>query len=276
MSVATLWPPAPLRRPLATVRDRQPLWWRVALGFAALAVAFLLFVNFDVRTLNGVSVWIKPFKFALSLAVYFTTLAWFAPLLPPGHLATRSGRWLARLPVYCAVLEIVYIALQAGRGEPSHFNVATPLYSALYSLMGAGAVVLVTVCLWLGVTILRRHGMRDPYAFAVGIGLVLTFVLGGGFGGYLGSHMSHWVGGTSSDANGTWLFNWSRDGGDLRVAHFFGMHAMQLLPLLAGLLPRRLPRLPGIGLVGLAAVAYTIFTIWVFIEALRGEPFIAA
>ena len=103
----------------------------------------------------------------------------------------------------------------------------------MYSLMGAGAVAMVSICLWMGVrdpAASRHHEIRTRWRSASGS--MLTFVLGGGFGGYLGGQTSHWVGGTQSDANGVWLMNWSRDGGDLRVAHFFGMHAMQVLPLI--------------------------------------------
>ncbi len=255
-------------------KQRHPLWMATAVGFAALMVACAVFSLFDERTFNGVSVWSKPFKFSLSLAVYFATLAWFAPLLPNGYLEARKGRWLTLVPIACAVFEMVYIVLQAGRGEASHFNNNSVFYSVMYGFMGAGAVALVSICLWMGVVILRRSGAESPYAFAVGVGLVLTFLLGGGFGGYLGEHMSHWVGGTQSDANGVWLMKWSRDGGDLRVAHFFGMHAMQVLPLLTAALPDRTPHRVAIGFVIVAATLYSAGATATFIQALHGVPFL--
>ena len=45
----------------------------------------------DDRLFNGVSVWSKPFKFALSLAVYFATLLVFSRYLPIGYLGTKWG-----------------------------------------------------------------------------------------------------------------------------------------------------------------------------------------
>jgi hypothetical protein len=253
---------------------RHTVWWRTALVMAALLAVSAVAASFDERLLNGVSVWAKPIKFALSLAVYFGTLVCFAPLMPHGYFATTKGRWMTWVPVICALLEMLYILFQASRGEASHFNTSTPFHAAMYSLMGAGAVALVFICLWMGVVVLRQHGLRNPYAYAVGLGLVLTFTLGGGFGGYLGGHMGHWVGGTASDANGLWLLRWSRDGGDLRVAHFFGMHAMQVLPLVAAALPGKLSRPAAIAIISGVAAAYALATTATFVQAVLGQPFI--
>jgi hypothetical protein len=253
--------------------QRNPIWWRAAFAFAILAAVCALAALLDDRTFNGVSVWSKPLKFCLSIVVYFATLAWFTPLLPNGYLEARKGRWLAGLPVWCAIFEIAYIALQASRAQASHFNLTSPLYATLYSLMGLGAIVMVSICLWMGVVILRSRGTTSPYAFAVGLGLIIAFLLGGGFGGYMGNHMSHWVGGTQSDTNGLWPMNWSRDGGDLRVAHFFGMHAMQVLPAIGALLNRVSWHL-AIGGVICAAILYAAGTIFTFVQALHGTPFL--
>jgi hypothetical protein len=248
------------------------LWWQAAFVFAVLMIVSGVFGSFDDRTLNGVSVWVKPFKFSLSIAVYFATLAWFVPLLPNGFIESRKGRWMTMLPIVCAAFEILYIALQASRGEASHFNFTSPLHSAMYSLMGFGAIVMVAVCSWMGLLVLRTHS-RDPYAVAVGAGLVLTFVLGGGFGGYMGQHMSHWVGGTQNDTAGLWLMKWSCDGGDLRVAHFFGIHAMQVLPMFEALLPRAWSARTAIVVVVGAAGVYAAATTFTFVQAIHGLPF---
>jgi hypothetical protein len=110
---------------------------------------------------------------------------------------------------------------------------------------------------------------------AIVIGLGLTFFLGGGFGSYLGGHPGHWVGGVNHAGNGIWLFKWARDGGDLRVAHFFGLHAMQVMPLFALLLPKRLPRAAGIAAVISFALVYTAFSCFTFYQAIQGQPLIA-
>ncbi len=254
--------------------QRHLAWWRTTLLFVGLTLVFGILAVSDDRTFNGVSTWAKPLKFALSIAVYFATLAWFAPLMPNGYFEARKGWWLTNLPIVCAVLEIVYIALQAGRGEASHYNNTSVLHSYLYSLMGFGAATLVVVGVWMATVIAKRFGARDAYALAVVIGLWMTLVLGGGFGGYMAAQTGHWVGGTETDAGGWWLMKWARDGGDLRVAHFFGMHAMQLLPFVGWLAGRSMSRRGAIALVVAVAGLYAAFTTFTFMQALAGRPFV--
>jgi hypothetical protein len=247
-------------------------WGFVYLALTALTLGFGFL---DDRLINGVSVWNKPFKFCLSLSVYFFTLCWFAPLLGPGWFDRLQGRVLTTVPIVCGALEIGYIILQAGLGEASHFNTDTPFHAAAYSLMGLGAVILVSVCAWLGLAILLKHRRAlTPYVFAVGLSLVLTALLGGGFGAYLGGQGAHWVGGVPTDAGGSILFNWSRDGGDLRVAHFFGMHAMQVIPLAGWLIGRWSGNSGGVLAVAAVAAAYSALTIATFLQALGGRPFL--
>jgi hypothetical protein len=243
---------------LEAFAQRHLAWWRTTLVFVGLTLVFGILAVSDDRTFNGVSTWAKPLKFALSLAVYFATLAWFAPLMPNGYFEARKGRWLTNLPIVCAVLEIVYIALQAGRGEASHYNNTSMLHSYLYSLMGLGAATLVVVGAWMATVIANRFGARDAYALAVVIGLWMTLVLGG----------------PETDSGGWWLMKWARDGGDLRVAHFFGMHAMQLLPFVGWLAARSMSRRGAIALVVAVAALYAGFTTFTFMQALAGRPFV--
>ena len=101
--------------------------------------------------------------------------------------------------------------------------------------------------------------------------------MGGGFGGYLGGANAHWVGGDATDAGGLPLVNWSRTGGDLRVAHFFGMHAMQVIPLLgAGLISLtnagKLSDTQGRLILISASVVFAAFCTATFVQALNGSP----
>ena len=263
----------------ATWKSLHPAWYYTTAGLLLLMVFCMVAPLADERLLNGVSVWTKPFKFSLSLAAYFATLMLFVPFMPANYFATIRGRVMTWIPIACTVMEMVYIVAMASLGQQSHFNTSTQFHANMYSLMGLGAMSLVTLLLWMAWTIGRNNRLSEPMVLAIVAGLVLTFVLGGGFGYYLGGHGSHWVQAATTDADGSWLFKWARDGGDLRVAHFFGMHAMQAIPLFAlalqNLAGSRLTRHVSIALVLAFACAYTAFATTTFLQALRGEPFMA-
>ena len=145
----------------------------------------------------------------------------------------------------------------------------------MYSLMGLGAIWLNVGLLWLSVVIAKTNDLATPFVFAVVIGLVLSACLGGGFGIYLGSQTSHWVNAAATDTTGIWLFNWSTSGGDLRVPHFFGSHAMQVIPLCAMSLPTRLTPKVQMTILIIVSGTYSAWSLFTFAQATRGLPLIA-
>lgn len=261
-------PPRPF---LDELHDRQPLLAHYGLVLLGLtAVAFLLQIA-DPRTLaSGVNIWVKPAKFLFSVAVYAFTVAWFFGYVRPERRASRPMRAVVWMILAAGSFELVYIALQAAQGQESHFNVSSSFHFAMYILMGIGAVILVASTLPLAWEIARRPaaGLKPDFAAAVVIGLVLTFLLGGGLGGYMSSQVGHSVGAQGGHAP---LFGWNRSGGDLRIAHFLGIHAQQAIPILglliAGLAPRRRWLLLGAG-----TAAYAALTLALFAQALAGRP----
>ena len=177
--------------------------WLVMTGVSvAVAMLCLALQGGDDRLINGVSVWHKPFKFALSFIFYFGTIALIARLLPQDFFRRVPGYTMLWAPVLCAVFELAYIGWQAGHGEPSHFNLSTPFSALMYSLMGVGAAVLVFVLLGLAAAVARHNSLRDPVVLAVVLGLCLSCVLGGAFGGYLSAQSGHWVNAAPTDAGG--------------------------------------------------------------------------
>ena len=217
----------------------------------------------DARLLLGVSVWEKPAKFFLSLGVHFATIAWGLSLLKPDGLRSRGLLWAVRLMIVAAVLELVVIVARAARGEASHFNVGTPIDGALYAIMGVGSLMLTFTAGYVGYRIWRnRNG--DIWRMAAGLGLMLGAVLSTVTAGYMSSLAGHSVGGDVSGVTGLPFFHWSTTGGDLRVAHFVALHAMQMVPLAALSGQRRV-----VYAVAVVVVVLTGLTFW---QAVMGVP----
>jgi hypothetical protein len=257
---------------VALAYQGQPLLAGAGILLLLATIPTLAALGLDGRTLNGINVWIKPLKFEVSLALHLLSVAWLMLFLPERQ--GRLVRGLAYAMAGAAFFEIAYIALQASRGEASHFNVGTPITGLLYTLMGIGAVTLVATSGWLGALILRHGQTSRPIVFAAGLGLVLGSALGGLLGAYMSSQPGHWVGGEATDRGGLPVFGWSRTGGDLRVAHFVGLHLIQAVPLAAWIGAAILPdRLQKPAIVAVAAVG-SLVALTVFIQALSGLPFL--
>jgi hypothetical protein len=267
---------------LANLSERMqkasaPLFW-VGLALLLMALATLALTGIDARQFQGVSVWLKPFKFQLSTGVYLLTLVLLMSWLPAQAQQSRTARYVVWSAVIAALFEVAYITWQGGQGLASHFNTQTPFLATMYTLMGVGAVALASASLVLGVLIARTGAYSLPPALklAAVLGLVLTFVIGTGFGGYLSAQRTgHWVGGLLSDSGGLPLVKWSRSGGDLRVAHFFGIHAMHFIPAFAlALGVARVPQASAVRAVWIFAFVFTAFCVWTFVQARNGMPFL--
>jgi hypothetical protein len=76
------------------------------------------------------------------------------------------------------------------------------------------------------------------------------------------------------------VLGWSTVGGDMRAAHFFGLHALQVLPFLGWLITRNRSRRAFFNdkhrlvLVWIAGSAYSGVLVLLAWQALRGEPVI--
>jgi hypothetical protein len=259
--------------------------------YAFLFLCALVLSRVDTRTVVGAPVWIKPMKFALSALLYCGTLAWMLSYV-------EGRRWLVRLVAGLTALgllvEIMIITFQAGRGVRSHFNLSTPFDATLFSVMGSVIIVIWAMNLLAACLLLRQRLPDAAMAWALRLGLAVTFV--GAGSGYLmigptprqaeartagaivpfiGAHNV----GVEDGGPGIPLTGWSTEGGDLRVAHFVGLHALQALPL-AGLLVNRhyrwrLSERRRVALVWVAGMGYLGLTLLLIGQALRGQSIIA-
>jgi hypothetical protein len=189
----------------------------------------LLALLFDDRTLLGIPVWIKPFKFAISLAIYTLTLAYLVPFVQ-----TRIARnIISYVTSFFAVIETLLIGLQAARGVKSHFNTELMLDNIIFQVMGAGAFTFTLLTVYLGLELLRKPptAWTPSFRLAVQLGIWLT-VVGCAVGGYMSGTGGHTVG-APDGGPGLPVLSWSTVFGDWRVAHFIGLHALQVF-ILAG------------------------------------------
>jgi hypothetical protein len=213
---------------------------------ALLAVVSGLGCFVDGRTLLGEGVWLKPFKFAVSFGLYAITLAWMINRLQRWR---RTLWWLGTVIVAGFIVpEISIITFQAARGVRSHFNVSTTLNDVLVKAMGGAAYLGYALTLALGVFLLQQRRVDRPMAWAIPLGFAVS-VAGMSIGFLMTSPTpgqaelmerglepatfgAHSIG-VADGGSGMPVTGWATGGGDLRIPHFVGLHALQLLPLLA-------------------------------------------
>ncbi|MGW3895732.1 hypothetical protein ACWD6L_11075 [Micromonospora profundi] len=258
----------------------RPLMLLVA-SMAALAVVCAVGIVVDSRVLTGSPIWLKPFKFAVSFVLYGTTLAWMLSLLPR---RIRVAERAATVIVAMAVIETALIVVQVARGTTSHFNGTTPLNGIIFAAMGASIMVLFVAHVIIGIVVLIRRIPDRVAATAISWGLGLSLlgmlvavpmtlsVQDPGIEGISGAHSV----GVPDGGAGLPLVGWSTTGGDLRIGHFVGLHALQALPILAILLSRflgrRLDERTRARLLVVAGAAYGVLTLLLTWQALRGQP----
>ncbi|WP_129791131.1 hypothetical protein [Sphingosinicella sp. CPCC 101087] len=218
---------------LTELIERQRSLALYGLASIALAAVAVAMQAIDPRVLeSGVNVWVKPAKFLSSVGIFTLTAAWLFGYIRTERRRSRPMRATVGLILLASTFELVWIIWQGSRGLESHFNEDTTFYALMYALMGIFSVLLVATTLPLAWEIGRRPaaGLSGDFIAALVIGLVLTFALGGGFGIAIAANGGHSVG---AEAGAAPLFGWNRSGGDLRIAHFVGIHAEQAIPILA-------------------------------------------
>ncbi|WP_329793664.1 hypothetical protein V1227_17575 [Lentzea sp. DG1S-22] len=230
----------------------------------------------DDRTVVNSPIWLKPLKFAVSLTIYAFTLAWLLTFLQKFQ---RVGWWAGTVLALAGAAEMVVIVGQVLRGRRSHFNFETPLDAALFSIMGTTIVVLWLTHAVVAVLLWRTRFENEALAWSIRLGLVISFLgLGVGFlmtspkpgqaldGDTLGSHT---VGAPDGGAYMA-LTGWSTEHGDLRVGHFIGMHALQVLPVVIALLGDR----ANAKIAWVAGASFLGIFLLVTWQALRGQSLV--
>jgi hypothetical protein len=270
------------------------------LVFLSCSIFFLsligLFADPRVTAILGTPTWAKTFKFSISLALYAASLLWVLNFV---EARFRKGAQIAASVIGTTMsLEILLIAFQGLRAQPMHFNETTPFDTLLWQLMSIGVNIMLLGYLAMMVLVWRGFKATPVIAWGVRAGLIVTllsFIQGslmpppnavqlqalnaGKIGIMVGAHTVGNSSLTPDAGEGLPLLGWSTKHGDLRIGHFVGIHALQLLPFFAVWLTRRrnnwLTEKHQIGLVGIAAFGYTGLMLLVTWQALRGQSIIA-
>ena len=252
---------------------RSPLKILALAMLATLAVG-LVGLLLDPTQIAGRPAWLKPAKFAVSFFAYAATLLWILSFVRGRRRLVGAVAWGTAVGSF---VEMAIIVGQAARGRASHFNDDTPLDALLFSLMGL-FIVLVWVMGAVAAVLVLRQRLADPVLaaglraalIATSIGMLLAVPMI-----ELGGHTV----GAPDGGPGLPIVGWSTVAGDLRPAHFLGLHAMQALPLVGWLLSRRspswLPVAHRIALVALATVAWVGLAVLLTWQALRAQPLLA-
>lgn len=247
---------------IQTLKVRNETLFNFGLICLVLTVLFFVLSKTTSTEVFGINAYIKPFKFALSTFLYSWTMAWFLGYLPA--INPTIFNWII---IITLGFEIVYIALQASKGELSHYNISTPTKSFLFSMMALMATIATLATAYIAVLFFGNTVSELPnyYLWSIRLGLII-FVIFSFEGFVMGSKMAHTIG-SEDGSKGLTILNWSFTYGDLRIAHFIGMHALQVIPLLSYYL---LKNTKFTLLLGLLYFGLAIFTL---IQALQGKPF---
>jgi len=259
-----------------------------ALLMVGALAAFVVGLVIDPRVITGAPAWLKPAKFAVSTAIYMFTLAWvFTYLGEWPRLRKLVGRGTAAI----FIVEVAIIALQAWRGTTSHFNYSTPANGALFVIMGSAIVLQTLLSVAVAVALWRQQFQDRSLGWALRLGMVIT-IAGASTGGLMtrptdaqleqivatrrativGAHTV----GAPDGGPGLPGTGWSVAHGDLRVPHFIGLHALQVLPVIGLLLwRRRIEDRRRARLIVVAGGSYAALFLILIWQALRGQALVS-
>jgi hypothetical protein len=225
-----------------------------------LALVFLILTKVTTTQVYNVNAFYKPFKFAFSTFLFSWSMAWYCHYLADFNVSLFNWSVIILLS-----FEIIYIALQASKGQLSHYNISTPLYASLYSLMALAATLVTLYTAYVGILFFKNTFPQLPVYYLWSIRLaIIIFVIFSLEGFAMGSRLNHSVGALNDNSN-WWILGWSKTAGDLRVSHFIGMHALQVLPFLSFYLLKNTKWTIGL------SILYGLLALATLVQALKGK-----
>lgn len=247
---------------------------------------------FDHRVIAGAPAWAKPAKFAISFSVYSFTFVWLLSFLQRWK---KIAAVLAAVTSIALLVEMGLIVFQVIRGFRSHFNLATPFDTGVFQVMADGSVLILSAALVVAIFLLFER--RTDRALIWSLRLSFLIFIAGIYAGVLMTQPTaaqlavyHTTGhlppvwgahsvGVPDGGPGLPFLGWSIIGGDLRIAHFVGLHALQVMAFLGWFLSAK--RFPGlrtrqrVALVWTFGLGYLGLDLSLLWQAVRGQSLIA-
>jgi len=261
-----------LKHVFNTVKNHSPLLYWIVIVHLVLAIVSITSSFMDDRTLMGVNVWMKPLKFSISVAIYILTVGFLMTLYP---FSKKKKNLINNIVCWTLLIELGLIIYQASGGVQSHYNISNPFDGLIFTAMGILiAINVIIMALFIFETIRLKLKTPKLLQWAILLGWVIIF-FGSWVGGQMISEMSHNIG-VEDGGPGLPLVNWSTIAGDLRVAHFFGLHGLQIIPIFALLISNKSKTTTKnqIIIVTVFGLAYALFVGYTFYQAKQGLPFV--
>jgi hypothetical protein len=235
-------------------RRNRALGWFGLLNFVGF-FALLIGSFYDGRMLLGANIWHKPMKFCLSIGIFSWTMAWYLYYVSQ----PRKIQKIKIVIILMLLIEQLVIIGQAARGEMSHFNISTALNAMLFNIMGIAIFVNTLMVFWAFRLLRKEYHLPVGYKRGIQIGMWI-FIIASLQGYVMAGNLGHTIGAPDGQ-DGIFFLNWAKGFIDLRVFHFFGLHALQVIPLFAWLFAK-----DNIKVVTAFGILYFIFsfgTLWI-------------
>lgn len=256
----------------STLKNESPFLYSIVIFHLLCILPCVYGMMSDDRLLMGVNVWVKPLKFVISGAIYVATIGFLATLYP---YSNRKKKIILNTVALTMILELFIILYQGFRGVKSHYNLDSAFDALMYASMGimVSINVLIMVVILFD-TIRKKLDTSRVIQWSILLGWMII-LYGSALGGQMISQLSHNVG-IADGAEGLPFLNWSTIAGDLRVAHFFGLHGLQIIPLFAFFVSKKWKstHTNHIIAVSIFAALYIAWISFTFYQAKQGIPFI--
>jgi hypothetical protein len=246
------------------LKSRNPLlFWFGIFNLACALICFAMTFVTDIEVF-GINAYIKPMKFFLSIGILGFTMSWYMVYLNNRRAVTIYS-WVM---IITMIIEMTIIVWQASNGRLSHFNISSHFHGNLFMLMGVAILTFTLWTLYIGILFFRQKNfpidLPQGYIWGMRLG-ILFFVIFAFEGGHMVGLLAHTIGGPDG-SEGLPFINWSKSYGDLRVPHFFGMHSLQVLPLMGFYLARTKTQ------IFLLAITWFLFVVILYWQATLGYP----